>query len=97
MTTSSTDMHKPWLIAALAFVATGCVQHRWASAEERRTLGRAVESSPSFRKARADGGHRVFWMVEGTNGGYTEIYVGSDMGTHTCRSVTLRVAADGRV
>ena len=60
-------------------------------------LGAAVESSPSFRQARAEGGRRVFWMVEGAHASYTEIYVGNDMGTHTCRSLTLRVAADGRV
>ena len=93
----TTLMHILSLFAALALVATGCVQHHWTSAEERRALGSSVESSTSFQKARADGGSRVFWMVEGTEPGYTDIYVGSDMGTHTCRSVTLRVLADGRV
>ena len=90
-------MRKLWLIAILVVVSAGCIQNRFTSAEERRTLGAAVESSPSFQQARANGGRRVFWMVEGTDGGYTDIYVGGDMGSHTSRIVTLRVAADGRV
>jgi len=36
-------------------------------------------------------------MVEGTNDGYTQIYVGGDMGPHTSRIVTLRVRPDFRV
>ncbi len=84
------------LLGLLLPVVPGCAEP-WASKGQRRAFGAVVENSPSYRRARADGGHRVFWMVEGTNDGYTQIYVGGDMGTHTSRIVTLRVTPDFRV
>lgn len=84
------------LLVCCAALLVGCAE-RWVTREQRRTLGATVENSHSYLAAKAQGGSRVFWMVEETNSGLTQIYVGGDMGTHTSRIVTLRVTQDGRV
>ena len=57
----------------------------------------AVQTSLSFQRARSIDRSRAIWFVDGEDGGYPVIYVGFDMGTHTCRSSTLRVREHGAV
>ena len=80
----------PLLIALL----TGCASHDWADASDRKAYATLVESSPSFQRARAIDTSRVIWFVEQRDAP-PHIYVGFDMGTHTCRSATLRIRERG--
>ncbi|HWW03565.1 MAG TPA: hypothetical protein VNZ64_27930 [Candidatus Acidoferrum sp.] len=79
----------PLLIALLS----GCASHHWADPSDRKAYATLVESSPSFRRARAIDTSRVIWFVEQRDAP-PQIYVGFDMGTHTCRSATLRIGED---
>lgn len=71
-------------------VLTGCANEPWATASERREYGALVENSPTYRRARAASATRVIWYVE-QPGEAPRIYVGFDMGTHSCREATLRL------
>ena len=60
-------------------------------------VDRAVETSASFRYAQSIDRSRVIWFSEGTDNNDPIIYIGFDMGTHTCRSATLRIREHGVV
>ena len=68
----------------------GCATYQWTSERDHEALASLVEHSPSFQRAREVNASRVIWFVEQTNIP-PHIYVGFDMGTHTCRSATLRI------
>lgn len=78
----------------LLCICVGCSTPRPVVSAE---VDRAVEASASFRYAQAIDRQRVIWFSEGTDGHCTLIYVGFDIGTHTCRSATLRVSEHGVV
>jgi len=79
---------------ALICICVGCSTTRPVVSAE---VDRAVETSSSFRRAQTIDRSRVIWLSEGTDEHYTLVYVGFDMGTHTCRSATLRVSEHGIV
>ena len=83
-------LHMRYLLLLLFCLLAGCASHDWSDASERRAYGAIVERSPSFERARAIDSSRVIWFVEQPDDP-PQIYVGFDMGTHTCRSATLRI------
>jgi len=78
------------LLPVLIALLTGCASHQWADASDRKAYATLVESAPSFQRARVVDASRVIWFVEQRDAP-PHIYVGFDMGTHTCRSATLRI------
>jgi hypothetical protein len=60
-------------------------------------VAKAVQSSFSFQRARSIDRSRAVWFVEGEDRGSPVVYVGFDMGTHTCRHATLRAREHGTV
>jgi len=79
-----------YMLLLLIGVLTGCASHDWAGASDRRAYATLVERSRSFHRARAIDASRVIWFVEQPDAP-PHIYIGFDMGTHTCRSATLRI------
>ena len=84
----------------LLCICAGCKTPRsvlsGAGLEPTPEVARAVQRSFSFQRALSIEGSRVIWFVDGEDGGYPLIYVGFDMGTHSCRAATLRVREGGQ-
>lgn len=86
-----------YLLPVIVCVTAGCAARGWNTRAERRAYGDLIGKSPSYLRARQEGGRRVYWRVQSQSDGFTEIYVGCDMGTHSCRVETLRVDGTGTV
>lgn len=78
------------LLLLIAVLLIGCASNRWVTRSDRRQYASFVEGSPSYQRARAFDPHRVIWFVEDRTE-LPQVYIGFDMGTHTCRSATLRI------
>jgi hypothetical protein len=90
MTTNVRHNQMRDVLPVLTALLTGCAGHDWANPSDRKACSTLVESSTSYQRARAIDATRVIWFVE-ERGPSPHIYLGFDMGTHTCRSATLRI------
>src|SRR5437588_8002384 len=77
-----------WIQILLCCVLlTGCATPDWNGAQLPDWYDRVVARSVSYERALAIDVSRAIWFVD-SPGERPTIYVGFDMGTHTCRSAT---------